>query len=160
MNLLGIFKNFHLYLLKNKNMYNNRYFHYWNKLKFDYNECLGRIASTKPVKKHMRRMKTLEWRIRINRKEFIVNPLGGGKHTFHLFNRSSMEIKNVGQLRKIIENLPNDFEIEMRVRRKLTDEELKNCRYPYPYDTEYLTLEFDDIGVSNKVLCLGVTSNE
>ncbi len=77
MNLLGIFKNFHLYLLKNKNMYNNRYFHYWNKLKFDYNECLGRIASTNPVKKHMRRMKTLEWRIRINRKEFIVNPLGG-----------------------------------------------------------------------------------
>lgn len=55
-----------------------------------------------------------------------------------------MEIKNVGQLRKIIENLPDDFEIEMRVRRKLTDEELKNCRYPYPYDTEYLTLEFDD----------------
>lgn len=52
-----------------------------------------------------------------------------------------MEIKNVGQLRKIIENLPDDFEIEMRVRRKLTDEELKNCRYPYPYDTEYLTLE-------------------
>lgn len=42
---------------------------------------------------------------------------------------------------------------------KLTDEELKNCRYPYPYDTEYLILEFDDIGVSNKVLCLGVTSN-
>lgn len=36
-----------------------------------------------------------------------------------------MEIKNVGQLRKIIENLPDDFEIEMRVRRKLTDEELK-----------------------------------
>ena len=48
----------------------------------------------------------------------------------------------------------------MRIRRKLTDEELKNYRYPYPYDTEYLTLEFDDIGVSNKVLCLGVTSNE
>lgn len=44
-----------------------------------------------------------------------------------------MEIKNVGQLRKIIENLPDDFEIEMRIRRKLTDEELKNCRYPYPY---------------------------
>lgn len=72
----------------------------------------------------------------------------------------NMEVKNVGQLRKIIENLPDDFEIEMRVRRKLTDEELKNCRYPYPYDTENLTLEFDDIGVSDKVLCLGVTSNE
>lgn len=72
----------------------------------------------------------------------------------------NMEVKNVGQLRKIIENLSDDFEIEMRVRRKLTDEELKNCRYPYPYDTEYLTLEFDDIGVFDKVLCLGVTSNE
>ena len=69
-----------------------------------------------------------------------------------------MEVKNVGQLRKIIENLSDDYEIEMRVRRKLSDEELKECRYPYPYDTEYLTLEFDDIGVSDKVLCLGVTS--
>ena len=48
----------------------------------------------------------------------------------------------------------------MRIRRKLTDEELKELRSPYPYDTEYLTLEFDDIGVSCKVLCLGVTSNE
>lgn len=35
-----------------------------------------------------------------------------------------MEIKNVGQLRKIIENLSDDYEIEMRVRRKLTDEEI------------------------------------
>lgn len=71
-----------------------------------------------------------------------------------------MEIKNVGQLRKIIENLSDDYEIEMRIRRRLTDEELKESRYPYPYDTEYLTLEFDDIGVSDKVLCLSVTSNE
>lgn len=71
-----------------------------------------------------------------------------------------MEIKNVGQLRKIIENLPDDYEIKMRIRRRLTYEELKVLRYPYPYDIEYLTLEFDDIGVSDKVLCLGVTSNE
>ena len=69
-----------------------------------------------------------------------------------------MEVKNVGQLRKIIENLSDDYEIEMRVSRKLSDEELKGCRYPYPYDPEYLTLEFDDIGVYDKVLCLGVTS--
>lgn len=34
-----------------------------------------------------------------------------------------MEIKNVGQLRKIIENLSDDYEIEMRVRRKLSDDE-------------------------------------
>lgn len=69
-----------------------------------------------------------------------------------------MEIKNVGQLRKIIGKIFDDYEVGMRVRRKLSEEELKQCRYPYPYDTEYLTLEFDDIGVSDKVLCLGVTS--
>lgn len=63
------------------------------------------------------------------------------------------------EVKRIFQNTyGNDVDIEMRVRRKLTDEELKNCRYPYPYDTEYLILEFDDIGVSNKVLCLGVTS--
>ena len=68
------------------------------------------------------------------------------------------EINNVGQLRKIIENLSDDYKIEMRVRHKVSDEELKTRLYPYPYDTEYLTMEFDDIGVSDKVLCLGVTS--
>ena len=45
----------------------------------------------------------------------------------------------------------------MRVRRKLSDEEFKQMRYAYPYETEYLTLEFDDIGYSDKVLCMGVT---
>lgn len=38
-----------------------------------------------------------------------------------------MEIKNVGQLRKIIKNISDDYEIEMRVRRELSDEELKGC---------------------------------
>lgn len=73
-----------------------------------------------------------------------------------------MEIKNVGQLRKIIENLSDDYEIEMRVRRKLTDEEIIELHriYPYPYETSYSELEFDDVGVSDKVLCLGVTLNE
>ncbi len=40
-----------------------------------------------------------------------------------------MEIKNVGQLRKIIENLSDDYEIEMRI--KINKEELKIARYPY-----------------------------
>lgn len=66
------------------------------------------------------------------------------------------KIKTVGQLRKVIENLSDDYEIEMRIRRKLTDEELKHCRYPYPYETQHSELEFDGIGVSDKVLCLGV----
>lgn len=65
-------------------------------------------------------------------------------------------IKTVGDLRKVIADLSDDFEIEMRIRRRLTDEELKQMPYPYPYETEYATLEFDDIGHSDRVLCLGV----
>lgn len=66
------------------------------------------------------------------------------------------KIKTVGDLRKVIANLSDDFEIEMRIRRKLTDDELKQMPYPYPYETEYSTLEIDDIGHSDRVLCLGV----
>lgn len=57
-------------------LYNSRYFHYWEKLKFDYNEYFGSMVSTKPIKKHIRRTKTLEWYIKINRDNFTVNPLG------------------------------------------------------------------------------------
>ena len=72
------------------------------------------------------------------------------------------KIKTVGQFRKVIENLSDDYEIEMRVRRKLSDDEVKELHnkygriYPYPYVTQYVELEFDDVGVSDKVLCLGV----
>lgn len=66
------------------------------------------------------------------------------------------KIKTVGDLRKVIADLSDDFDIEMRIRRKLSDEELKQMPYPYSYETEYSTLEFDDVGYSDKVLCLGV----
>lgn len=67
-----------------------------------------------------------------------------------------MTIKTLGDFRRLTEHLSDDFNIEMRIRCRLTDEELKDCRYPYPYETEYTTLEFDDIGYSDKDLCLGV----
>lgn len=70
------------------------------------------------------------------------------------------EIKTVGQLRNIIEDLSDDYKIEMRIRRKLSDNELKNCIYPYPYETEYVGLEFDNIDMSDRVLCLGVERKE
>lgn len=72
------------------------------------------------------------------------------------------KIKTVGQLRRVIENLSDDYEIEMRIRRKLTDEDIIELHkkygkiYPYPYKTSYAELEFDDVGVSDKILCLGV----
>lgn len=70
-------------------------------------------------------------------------------------NKSTF-IKTVGDFRRITESLDDDYEIEMRIRRKLKEEELKYLLYPYPYETEYTTLEFDDVGVADKVLCLGV----
>lgn len=71
------------------------------------------------------------------------------------------EIKTIGQLKKAIANLPDDFSIEFRVRRRLTDEELKQMRYPYPYDTTYIDgFSFDDVGYSDKEACFGVTLPE
>lgn len=71
-----------------------------------------------------------------------------------------MKIKTIGELKNLIAKLDDDFVIEFRVRRKLTDDELKNLKYPYPYETEYFEgIEFDDIGYSDKELCLGVTQN-
>lgn len=70
-------------------------------------------------------------------------------------------IRTVKDLRELINQLDDNFAIEFRVRKKLTEEELKNMKYPYPYETEYFEgIEFDDIGYSDKVLCLGVTFNQ
>ena len=48
----------------------------------------------------------------------------------------------------------------MKVRTKISEEELTKRQYKYPYDTEYFDgIEFDDIGHSDKVLCLSVETN-
>lgn len=67
------------------------------------------------------------------------------------------KIKTIGDLRKIIDGIDDDFIVEMRVRSKVSDEELEKRRYKYPYDTEYFNgFEMDDICTSDRVLCLGV----
>lgn len=69
-------------------------------------------------------------------------------------------ILTVGDLRKVIADLDDDFTIEMRVRTRVPDEELAKRSYPYPFDTEYFNgIEFDDIGYSDKVICFGVETN-
>lgn len=69
----------------------------------------------------------------------------------------SNRILTLGQFREITKDLSDDFKIEFRVRKRLSDEEIIESRYPYPYDTEYHEgFEFDDIGYSDKELCLGI----
>ena len=72
-----------------------------------------------------------------------------------------MGIRTLGDFRKRFADFPDDFKIEFRVRRRLSDEELKNCIYPYPYATEYFDgFDVDDVGWSDREICLGVTLGE
>ena len=67
-------------------------------------------------------------------------------------------IKTLGDFRRLTEDLDDNFAIEFRVRTRVQEEELKNRKYPYPYDTEYFDgFEFDDVGYSDNVVCFGVT---
>jgi hypothetical protein len=62
-------------------------------------------------------------------------------------------IKTVGDLRELIKNLDDNFSVQLAVKRKLTDKELEGILFT-THDTEYVTLEFDDIGYSDRLLCL------
>jgi hypothetical protein len=62
---------------------------------------------------------------------------------------------NVGKLKQIIQDIPNDFTIQMRVRSRLSNEQIIKSKYPYPFHTINTELEFDDVGISDKQLCLG-----
>lgn len=67
-------------------------------------------------------------------------------------------IFTLGDFRKLTENLSDDFRIEMRVSREVPDSVVDQLAYPMTTDTDYQDgFEFDDVGVSDKVLCLSVT---
>lgn len=70
-------------------------------------------------------------------------------------------IKTVGDLRRLIENLDDDYHIDFRVHYKVPKDIVEKRDYKCPYDTEYFEgFECEDIGVSDKDLCLGVTFKE
>lgn len=68
----------------------------------------------------------------------------------------SKAIETVGAIRKLIENLDDDFKLDIRIMKEVPEEELKNRNYPYPWDMIDGKLEFQDIGYGDKELCLGV----
>ena len=50
-----------------------------------------------------------------------------------------------------------DFTVQTTVHLAVKEEVLDKRLYPYPYDNYEGILEIDDIGYSDKVVCLGVT---
>lgn len=66
-------------------------------------------------------------------------------------------IKTIGDLRKLIEDLDDEYKIDMRVNRNISPDALQYLMYPWGIDTDYQEgFEFDDVGVSDKVLCISV----
>ena len=68
----------------------------------------------------------------------------------------SSPIETVGDIRKLIENLDDDYTLDISIMKELSKEDLVHRRYPYPWDKIDGKLEFHDIGYGDKVLCLGV----
>ena len=65
-------------------------------------------------------------------------------------------IKTVGDLRKISNNLDDDYKLDIRIMKEIPEEELAGRSYPYPWEMIDGYLEFQDIGYSDKELCIGV----
>lgn len=63
----------------------------------------------------------------------------------------------VGMLKKVLSSIPDDFEFEIEVERKLKPEEL-DPSYPYPIDSERFNIgdKDYDIGWSDKKMKLNV----
>lgn len=61
-----------------------------------------------------------------------------------------MEIKTLGDFRKITKDFDDDFKLDVRIVREVPEEELKQRLYPYPWDMFDATIEID-VGYSDKV---------
>ena len=70
------------------------------------------------------------------------------------------KIETVGELRKILNDLEDNYKLDIHIMKAIPEKELKGSRYPYPCEMIDGYLEFQDIGVSDKELCLGVYENK
>ena len=65
-------------------------------------------------------------------------------------------IKTIGELKKAISNIDDDFTITAQIVRELSEEELSGINYPYPYEYIKANLEIGDIGYSDKDVFINV----
>ena len=65
-------------------------------------------------------------------------------------------IRTIGELKKAISNIDDDFTINVRTVRELSEEELSGSNYPYPYEYIKANLEIGDIGYSDKDVFINV----
>lgn len=70
------------------------------------------------------------------------------------------KIETVGELRKILNDLQDDYKLDIHIMKAIPEKGLKGSRYPYPCEMIEGYLEFQDIGVSDNELCLGVYENK
>ena len=68
------------------------------------------------------------------------------------------KIETVGELRELLKDLDDDYKLDIRIMKAIPEKDLKGSRYPLEMIDGYL--EFQDIGVSDKELCLGVYENK
>lgn len=71
-----------------------------------------------------------------------------------------MEIKTIGDFKRLTKDLDDDFKIDVRIMRKVPEEELKNRHYPYPWDMCDGRIELHDISYSDKDFCIGIYSKK
>ena len=69
-----------------------------------------------------------------------------------------MEITSYGNknFRRFYKDIEDDFKIDVRIMRKVPEEELKNRCYPYSWEILDGRIEFQDIGVADKDFCIGI----
>jgi hypothetical protein len=67
-----------------------------------------------------------------------------------------MKIETIGQLKKLISSMDDDFKLEINIMTEIPEEELINSRYPYPWRKIDGYIEYHDTGYSDKVVCFGI----
>ena len=91
-----------------------------------------------------------DWRLEVNKRNLkIANKSFFGR-------MEAKMIKTVGELRKILNDLDDNYKLDVRMMKEIPEKELIGRSYPYPREMIDGYLDFQDIGYSDKELCIDV----